>query len=169
MLAAAIELLGADMGNVQMLNADRSALVIAAQRGFEHDFLDFFCEVSTEDDTAAAGRCAPASEPLSKMLRPTVARVAGYRAVQSTPLSGRERVPLGMSRRIGDWCISEQDLRRLDLYARQAADFIERCRTDEALRESEDSLRLAMRVSRMFVWTWTCARAQSSNPMGAPR
>jgi signal transduction histidine kinase/CheY-like chemotaxis protein len=71
-------------------------------------------------------------------LRP-IARAAGYRAVQSTPLIGREGAPLGMlsthfrsPHRPG-----EQDLRRLDLYVRQAADFIERCRTDEALRRAD--------------------------------
>jgi len=32
---------------------------------------------------------------------------------------------------------SEQDLRLMDLYARQAADFIERCELDRALRESD--------------------------------
>jgi signal transduction histidine kinase/CheY-like chemotaxis protein len=147
MLAATIELLGADMGNVQILDAERGALVIAAQRGFKRDFLDFFREVSTTDDSAC-GRALrsgarmviediEADAPFAP-LRP-IARAAGYRAVQSTPLIGRDGTPLGMLsthfrsvHRPG-----EQDLRRLDLYARQAADFIERCRTDEALRESD--------------------------------
>src|SRR5262247_2128726 len=52
MLAATIELLGADMGNVQLLNPERGVLGIAAQRGFEQAFLDFFREVSTTDDSA---------------------------------------------------------------------------------------------------------------------
>lgn len=52
MLAATIELLGADMGNVQLLETERRVLVIAAQRGFAPDFLEFFRVVSTEDDSA---------------------------------------------------------------------------------------------------------------------
>jgi signal transduction histidine kinase/CheY-like chemotaxis protein len=147
MLAATIELLGADMGNVQILDADRKVLTIAAQRGFKPDFLNFFHEVSTKDDSAC-GRAlrsgarmiiedVEADAPYAP-LRP-IARAAGYRAVQSTPLIGRDGTPLGMlsthfrsPRRPG-----QQDLRRLDLYARQAADFIERCRVDEALRQAD--------------------------------
>src|SRR5689334_23328832 len=52
MLAATIGLLGAHMGNVQILDAGRGVLTIAAQRGFEQDFLDFFREVSAEDNSA---------------------------------------------------------------------------------------------------------------------
>jgi len=147
MLAATIELLGADMGNVQILDAERKVLTIAAHRGFKPDFLDFFREVSTKDDSAC-GRAlrsgarmviedVEADAPFAP-LRP-IARAAGYRAVQSTPLIGRDGTPLGMlsthfrsPHRPG-----EQDLRRLDLYVRQAADFIERCRTDEALRRAD--------------------------------
>jgi PAS domain S-box-containing protein len=147
MLAATIELLGADMGNVQILDAERNVLTIAAQRGFERDFLDFFRKVSTRDDSA----CGRALRSGARMviedvevdapyapLRP-IARAAGYRAVQATPLIGRDGTPLGMlsthfrsPHRPG-----EQDLRRLDLYVRQAADFIERCRTDEVLRRAD--------------------------------
>jgi hypothetical protein len=55
MLGATIELLGADMGNVQLLDAERGVL-IAAQRGFQPDFLEAFREVAAEDDSA----CSPA-------------------------------------------------------------------------------------------------------------
>jgi signal transduction histidine kinase/CheY-like chemotaxis protein len=68
-----------------------------------------------------------------------IARAAGFRAVVSTPLITRDGTPLGMLsthfRSVHH--PSEQDLRRLDLYARQASDFIERCRIDEALREAD--------------------------------
>ena len=47
MLTTTIELLGADMGDVQLLDG-RGVLTIAAQTGFGHDFLEFFREVSTE-------------------------------------------------------------------------------------------------------------------------
>ena len=147
MLAATIELLGADMGNVQILNVERGVLVIAAQRGFKQDFLDFFREVSTKHDSAC-GRAlrsgvrmviedVEADVPFAP-LRP-IARAAGYRAVQSTPLIGRDGTPLGMlsTHFRSVHRPSEQDLRRLDLYVRQAADFIERCRTDESLQAAD--------------------------------
>jgi len=147
MLSATIELLGADLGNIQILDPVKGALRIAAQQGFKQDFLDFFSEVSVEDDSAC-GRAlrageriiiedVEADEPYAP-LRP-IARSAGYRAVQSTPLTGRQGKPLGMIsthfRHVHR--PSEHDLRLLDLYARQASDFIERCETDESLRKTQ--------------------------------
>src|SRR3974390_2117764 len=49
MLVATTERLRADMGSVQLLDADRGVLVIVAQRGFGQEFLEFFREVSKED------------------------------------------------------------------------------------------------------------------------
>jgi PAS domain S-box-containing protein len=140
MLVASIDLLGADKGNVQLLDPERQVLTIVVQRGFEKEFLDFFREVSIQDDTAC-GRTLRSGErtiiedveadpPYAPFRQ--IAKRAGYRAVQSTPLIGRAGKPLGMLsthfRSIHR--PTEQDLRRLDLYARQAADFIERCNDD---------------------------------------
>src|SRR5258708_7332189 len=71
----------------------------------------------------------------------------------------REGIPLGMlsTHFRSAHRPSEQDLRRLDLYARQAAGFIERCKTEEALRESEQRLRLALESGRMGTWDWNVA------------
>ncbi len=151
MLAATIDILGADMGNVQILDPERGVLRIAAQRGFKQDFLDFFREVSVQDDSAC-GRALRSGErtviedieadALYAPLRP-IARKAGYRAVQSTPLIAKDGTTLGILST--HWrsahSPSEQDLRRLDLYAQQAANFIERHRVEEALRKSEEMLR----------------------------
>lgn len=41
MLSGAIELLGADMDNIQLLDPTRGVLEIVAQRGFGQEFLDF--------------------------------------------------------------------------------------------------------------------------------
>ena len=152
MLSATMELLDADMGNVQMLDTERCVLHIAAQRGFERHFLDFFREVSRKDDSAC-GRALRSGEriviedigadALYAGLR-SVARAAGYQAVQSTPLIGRDGAPLGMVST--HWKSvhrpSEADLRLLDLYIRQAVSFIERSRANEALRVSEEWLQL---------------------------
>ena len=151
MLSATIDLLGADKGNVQVLDPDRLILTIAAQRGFETDFLEFFKEVSAGDN-CACGRSLRTGERLiiddvehDAPFAPfrEVARRADFRAVVSTPLIGKGGTPLGIISahfRLPHRP-SNQDLARLDLYARQAADFIERCRKDEVLRRSEQQLR----------------------------
>lgn len=147
MLSATIELFAADKGNVQILDPERKVLVIAAQRGFEREFLEYFREVSPEDGSAC-GRALRSGQriviedveaDLAYAPFVQIARNAGYRGVQSTPLIGRNGAPLGMlsTHFRSVHRPSELDLRRLDLYARQAADFIERCRTEQALRESE--------------------------------
>jgi PAS domain S-box-containing protein len=146
-LGATIELMSADLGNVQVFEPERDVLRIAAQRGFEQDFLDLFAEVSMADDSACGRALRPGertvvpdveSDPAYAPLRP-IASAAGYRAVQSTPLLARDGRVLGVLsthwRSVHE--PNEQALRWLDLYARQAAYFIERCRTDEALREAD--------------------------------
>ena len=149
MLAASIRLLGADMGSLQLLDPGRRVLRVVAHRGFQKDFLDRFREVPIKDGSPwervlrsralALIEDADAdadADALFTPLRPT-ARAAGYRAILSTPLIGRDGEPLGMLST--HWRSvhrpSEADLRLLDLFARQAVDFIERCELDRALRE----------------------------------
>lgn len=156
-LAATIDMLGADMGNVQLLDADHRVLVIAAQRGFRREFLDFFGKVSAEDDSAC-GRALRSGERIviedveaDAAYAPyrAIARAAGYRAVQSTPLISSEGIALGVFS--AHWRPphrpSEHELRRLDLYARQAAGFIQRCKTDETLRDREERLRAILNTA----------------------
>lgn len=152
MLGAVIEMLGADKGNVQLVDSERGVLEIAAHCGFQQDFLDFFREVSTKDVSACARGFSSKerviiedseTDALFEPLRP-VARAAGYRAVISTPLIDIDGKPLGMvsAHFRAPHRPSPDALRRLDLYARQAASFIQRCRAEEALRESEGRYRL---------------------------
>ena len=146
MLAAVIELVGAEKGTVQLLDPHKRVLAIVAQRGFQQDFLDFFREVFAED-SCACGRSLrqgtriiiedvetdPPSAPFRELAR----------AVISTPLIGSDGNPLGV---VSTYFAnphrpSQEALRRLDLYVRQAADFIQRCHTEIALRESEEHFR----------------------------
>lgn len=141
-LAATVELLSADKGNIQLLDRHRNVLVIAAHHGFEPSFLELFREVSTED-SSACGRALRSGQRIViedvdedtayAPLR-AAARDAGYRAVQSTPLMARSGTPLGMisTHFRSPHRPSEPELRRLDLYARQAADFIQRFAAEEA-------------------------------------
>jgi two-component sensor histidine kinase len=115
-------------------------------RGFERDFLEFFREVSTED-ASSSGRCLGSGESVSiedvltdapyEPFRGQAA-TAGFRAVHSTPLLGRSGEALGvLSLHFRNpHRASGQDVRRLELYVRQAVDFIERHRFDTELRAS---------------------------------
>ncbi len=140
-LDAGIEITGANMGNIQLLDKD-GALKIVAQRGFDAAFLDFFEHV--HDGQAACGSALVSGERVvvedvagSPIFAGTPALSAmldaGARAVQSTPLVSRSGKVMGMfsthyrmPRRP-----TERDLRLLDVLARQAADLIERKRSEE--------------------------------------
>ena len=72
-----------------------------------------------------------------------VARAGGFRAVQSTPIMSREGALLGTlaTHFRSVHRPTAQDVRLLDLYVRQAADIVDRHRSEDALRESEERLR----------------------------
>jgi PAS domain S-box-containing protein len=174
-LGVALELLGADKGNVQLFDAARKVLVIAAHRGFEQPFLDFFKEVSAEFDTSCgralrAGRRTfvddlEADEGFAPFR--AIIAAAGVRAVQSTPLVGRDGMPVGMLSTY--FCNvhrpTTHELDLLDLYARQAAAFIERHRNDEALRESEERYKGIYQHASMGIAIWDLdGRMVSCNP-----
>ena len=145
-LENAIVTSGADFGNIQLYNPQAGALEIVAHRGFRPDFLAYFRRVRVDEGSACAqamqsGRriiiedveLDPAYEPHRR-----IAAAAGYRAVQSTPLKSHNGSILGMLsthfRR--PQRVSERNQRLLDLYARHAADLIERLRMEEALNEA---------------------------------
>ncbi|MDX2171259.1 MAG: ATP-binding protein [Deltaproteobacteria bacterium] len=146
-LSAAMELLSADKGTVQVHNPAVGGLEIAVQEGFDRPFLDAFRVVSSDADSAC-GQAARAGErvviadveqdPSYAPLR-HVAAQAGYRAVQSTPLLSRSGELLGMlsTHFRQPHTPTEVDLRTLDLYARQAADILERARFLETLAEAD--------------------------------
>ncbi len=160
MLGAAIQLVGADKGNVQLLN-EKGVLTIEAQSGFEQEFLDYFREVSADDDSAC-GRAlrsgqqiliedVETDQPFAPMR--SVASSADFRAVVSTPLISGDGTAHGMlsthfrsPHRPTDW-----ELGRLTLYARQASDFIHRCKIERTLRQSEEELREADRRKNEFL------------------
>jgi GAF domain-containing protein len=98
----AIALHGAEYGNVQLLAQDE--LVIVAQRGLPLEFLRAFRHVKKQDGCA----CGRALRLRTPVLIPDVdadvefaafrsdAKLAGFRAVQSTPLATRHGKPLGV-------------------------------------------------------------------------
>jgi two-component system CheB/CheR fusion protein len=161
MLSAAIELLGADMGNLQLLDAERKVLLIAAHQGFTQDFLDFFREVSAEEDSAC-GRALRTGTPvviedveLDVQFAPfhSVARAAGCRAVVSAPLIGHQGEVLGMlsAHFRSPHRLSDEDMHRLHFYLRRAADFIERHRFEEALQKAKAAADQANQAKSRFL------------------
>jgi PAS domain S-box-containing protein len=149
-LDAIIQLQRADFGDVQLYNPQTRTLQIVAQRGFNDEFLAHFANVEAGDGSA----CGQAlqhrrrvviedvnEEPSFAQYR-SIAAAAGFRAVQSTPLTASGNGgPIGMlsTQFRNPHRPSERDLRTTDLYARQAADVIasrlaeERARRHEAL------------------------------------
>jgi PAS domain S-box-containing protein len=152
MLEAVMQLLGADKGNIQLVNGS-GRLTIEAQRGFDRAFLDYFREVTVSDDSAC-GRALRSGQQIIvedieldapfASCRP-IARAAGFRAVVSTPLISGDGTAQGMVsmhfrsvHRPTDY-----ELRCLALYVRQASDFIHRCKVEQVLRRSQELLREA--------------------------
>ena len=145
-LDAGIEITGADMGNIQLLEG--AALKIVAQRGLDDRFFNFFETVqdgSSFSGTAMQTRARVIIDDVatSPVFFGTRARevmlAAGAGAVQSTPLLSRSGQIVGVFsthyRKPNH--PDESNLRLLDLLARQAADFIERVKDEEALKEAD--------------------------------
>jgi PAS domain S-box-containing protein len=144
-LTSAIALQRADMGCVHLYDAKSDTFKVAAQFGFEPTALD---TLSTFDPHSASGRALLTESRVViedveldsdyRHLLP-FAKQAGYRAIQSTPLKSRRDVMLGILsthfREPRQW--EARELRMLDLYARQAADFIEQMRLIQSMREAD--------------------------------
>ena len=102
-LEFALTLLHAERGNVQLADPATGALRIAAQRGFDSEFVAYFAAVT--DDRSACGRAAQhhAQVVIADVITDPgfaphrdIALASGFRAVQSTPLVDRAGHLVGM-------------------------------------------------------------------------
>ena len=160
-LAAVIELLGAEKGEIQLLDVTGSTLSVVVQRGFEQDSLELCREVSAANASACASALrsgqrlviedAETDAPYAPFR--AVARAAGYRSVICTPLVNALGTPLGVVSTYFQLIHrpSEQESGRLALYLRQASDFIQRCKMEQILQRSEEALREADRRKDEFL------------------
>lgn len=148
---AAITITHADMGNIQLIDTQSGSLKIAASRGFEQPFLDFWNAVAE-----GQGACGTAMKNAKRMIVEDVTQSpifvgtsaldvqlnAGVAAVQSTPLFNHSGVLIGMLST--HWHIPHQPeqghLHLLDLLAQEAVDIIEFSRAEAALQESQHRL-----------------------------
>jgi PAS domain S-box-containing protein len=153
----------AELGNVQLYNPKNHALEIIAQRGLRDEFLEHFRTVRVDEGSACA-RALKSGEriiiedvELDSSYEPhrSIAAAAGYRAVQSTPLKDSKGNVIGMLSTLfaQPHRPTVRELRLLDLYARHAADSIERNASEDALRRSEARFRQLADLLPQIVWT----------------
>jgi signal transduction histidine kinase len=144
-LAAAMGLLEADMGHIQLLDPKTRELQIVTHRGLREGVLEHFRRVGA-DPSAVWARAAPDGQrrviedvQTDADFAPhrSIAASAGFRAVLSTPVTSRNGELLGIlsARFRNPHRPSERALRMVDLYARQAAEFLERMKVEAALKE----------------------------------
>lgn len=154
-LKVAIEISGADKGIIHLLDPQSGTLKFVTHSGFEEPFLKFFASI-----TDGAAVCVRAMHSQQRVIVEdvTVSEIfaghdalevlldAGVRSVQSTPLVSSAGKLLGMiSTHFSTYHRpTEQELRLMDLLARQAADYLERIRVEserEMMLSREHELR----------------------------
>ena len=150
LLVAIMDLQGADLGNVQLLDAETQQLRIVAQHGFGPSFLKRFDRVGMDDDSSF-GRAMREGLPVHISDVTTDARYepylgmaleAGYRAVQSTPLINRKSELVGMLSVYfrNPKQFTEREHQINEMLARQAADLIESRSQQEHLAKLNEAL-----------------------------
>jgi PAS domain S-box-containing protein len=150
-LDSSMEIVGATMGDVQIYDAPNQTTKILAHRGFTQDYIDRLQGVPLDDDSPCGRAMASGTRVIVEEMRDysqsvrvrAMASEAGYRAMQCTPLVSRNGELLGIvsTQFPQPHRPSEHELRLLDLYLVHATDTIERIRTVEELRQSEQLYR----------------------------
>jgi two-component system, chemotaxis family, CheB/CheR fusion protein len=129
-----MDLLGADLGYIQLSDSRDGKLRIAVQRGFEPPFLEHFAEVDASNAAAAGRALATRQQVIIEDIEkePSFraglewAAQAGFRAIQTTPLVVSDGKVVGMlsTHFRGPRVFSAHDIRLLAICARQASDSI---------------------------------------------
>jgi signal transduction histidine kinase/ActR/RegA family two-component response regulator len=164
-LDTAVAILGADCGSLQGMDPTHGDdLLLLQHRGFDGRSAAFWKWVQPTSHTT----CGRALQTRQRVIVPDVDacdwivgsehgafyRLSGIRAVQTTPLVSRNGQLLGMIST--HWHAvhepTESELRALDVLARQAADLIERKKTDAAVRRRAEELERVMEAVPAAVW-----------------
>lgn len=150
-LDGSMEIVGATMGDVQIYDAPNQTTKILAHRGFTEEYIDRLQGVPLDDDSPCGRAIASGTRVIVEEMRDysqsvrvrAIAAEARYRAMQCTPLVSRNGELLGIvsTQFPQPHRPSEHELRLLDLYLVHATDTIERIRTVEELRQSEQLYR----------------------------
>jgi PAS domain S-box-containing protein len=154
-LSVAIEIAGADKGNIQLLSQESDTLTLVTQTGFDEPFLELFeschngdsaCGVALQSKQRVVVENINESEIYAGKPALDAMRDADILAVESVPLISSAGKALGIISTHFSHAHrpSEQELRLMDLLARQTADYLERKRVEgerEQLLASEHKLR----------------------------
>jgi len=142
-LAAAIEIMHADRGTLQVWDAEARKLELSAQRGFDPKTLLQIQADGMSDGSPLLRAVQTRTRVVVDDIAPDTvhedncdrARWPSCRAMQCTPLAKRERDVFGVVATYHDEPRrpSAHELRCLDLYARQAADFLDHLRQRESV------------------------------------
>jgi len=148
-LDAAITLMRAEFGSIQMIDETNGDLLLRATKNYSPESVEFWRVISHDSETT----CGSAFRNGERTIVPDVQAadflrgtehlrhylLNGMFAVQSTPLTTGGRRVIGMIST--GWREphepGERELRFLDILARQAADFFERRRAERALRDAD--------------------------------
>lgn len=163
MLDATMALQRADLGNVQLRDPATGVLEIVAHRGFSAAFLEHFARVDSSDESACGRAVRKGERVIIEDVEKDggyaphrgVAAAEGYRAVQATPIRGRDGQAIGMlSTHFREpHRPSDRELQLTDLYLRMASDFISRARDAETVRTAHDLSTRANEAKSRFLAT----------------
>jgi PAS domain S-box-containing protein len=163
-LDATVLLMDGDLGNIQLYDPERKTLEIVAQRGFPPEFVSAMGTLTIGDQTAGARSLRIGKRVVIRDVESDaayapyrkLAALAGFRAVQSTPLIGRGGEFLGalLTHLHEPRDFRPQELRVLDLYSRQAADAITRARMEHDLAVAHRRLESALSAGEIGIFDW---------------
>ncbi|MEO8005115.1 MAG: ATP-binding protein [Betaproteobacteria bacterium] len=163
-LEATVLLMDGDLGNIQLFEPVHRTLHIVAQLGFPPEIMAALGTVSIDAESAGARslrhrkrivirdvNVEPAYEPFR-----AIAALAGFRAVQSTPLISRDGEFLGtlQTHLHEPRDFSTREVRVLDLYSKQAVDAIMRARVEYDLAMARQRLETALSASEIGIFDW---------------
>ncbi|HVX51624.1 MAG TPA: PAS domain S-box protein, partial [Chitinophagaceae bacterium] len=139
MLAYSTQLFGATMGHVQLVNPEKDTLAIVASKGCASEFLQYFAEIGLNDLSVCSRAlkyqrqiCVEDIEKDEAFVQHLdIARKSGFRAVQSTPLPGKDGIAIGIisTHFKNPYSFNPLDLKKMELYAQKAAGFLEHFKT----------------------------------------
>ena len=161
-VAAAMSITNGQAGCLQLLDAGSRELVLLANQGFQPALVDRLSRVNATSATSCGQALATNGPAHVDYDAPGLAdpdgtlrlfTEGGIRSAQSTPLITRTGRTVGML--CTKWAepqrqLSEREARFLDLLARQAAEFIERRLSENALRESERRLSIELADTKLL-------------------
>jgi len=175
-VVTAVDLTGAEKGTLQLLDPGSGMLTLSAHRGFDQPFLEFFACVADRHSACGAAMASSDRVVVEDVARSDifagkpsldVLREAGVRAVQSTPLMSSTGQLLGMisTHFPQPHQPAERELRLMDLLARQAADYLERKQSEEALRRRTEQFETLLNEAPLGVYLVDAdLRIRAANP-----